>query len=136
MVRRSGQSVVSSSSSGEEHGPPQDSIAGRRRRRFFLSGGISHAQQPAQPKPTDPATVTIDDKSIGGVVTSRFGPEAGVWVIAETKDLGTRFAIYMTGPTTFAFVARWCIPGDPPGFYQMRDHEPERRIPAPHHKTS
>ena len=28
---------------------------------------------------------------IGGVVTSSKGPEAGVWVIAETKDLPTRF---------------------------------------------
>ena len=28
--------------------------------------------------------VAIDDDDIGGVVTSRFGPEAGVWVIAET----------------------------------------------------
>jgi hypothetical protein len=38
------------------------------------------------------ATVTIDDNDIGGVVTSRFGPEGGVWVIAETTELGTRFA--------------------------------------------
>ena len=38
------------------------------------------------------AAPTIDDDDIGGVVTSRFGPEAGVWVIAETTDLGTRFA--------------------------------------------
>ena len=38
------------------------------------------------------SAVAIDDDDIGGVVTSRFGPEAGVWVIAETKDLGTRFA--------------------------------------------
>jgi hypothetical protein len=38
------------------------------------------------------APVAIDDNDIGGVVTSRFGPEGGVWVIAETKDLGTRFA--------------------------------------------
>ncbi len=38
------------------------------------------------------ATVEIDDNDIGGVVTSRFGPEAGVWVIAETTELGTRFA--------------------------------------------
>src|ERR1044072_7905488 len=29
---------------------------------------------------------------IGGVVTSRTGPEAGVWVIAETTDLQTKFA--------------------------------------------
>src|ERR1700689_2537125 len=29
---------------------------------------------------------------IGGVVTSPNGPEAGVWVIAETNDLPTKFA--------------------------------------------
>ncbi len=29
---------------------------------------------------------------IGGVVRGEAGPEAGVWVIAETHDLGTRFA--------------------------------------------
>ena len=28
---------------------------------------------------------------IGGTVTSAKGPEAGVWVVAETKDLPTRF---------------------------------------------
>ncbi len=42
--------------------------------------------------PANTLSVSIDNKSIGGVVTSRFGPEAGVWVIAETRDLGTRFA--------------------------------------------
>jgi hypothetical protein len=36
-------------------------------------------------------TVQIDDNDIGGVVTSAKGPEAGVWVIAETTDLPTRF---------------------------------------------
>ena len=34
----------------------------------------------------------IDNDDIGGVVTSTKGPEAGVWVIAETTDLPTRFA--------------------------------------------
>jgi hypothetical protein len=34
----------------------------------------------------------IDNDDIGGIVTSRLGPEAGVWVIAETTELGTRFA--------------------------------------------
>jgi len=38
-----------------------------------------------------PATVALDDDDIGGVVTGSNGPEAGVWVIAETDDLGTRF---------------------------------------------
>src|SRR5438094_9491282 len=36
--------------------------------------------------------VAIDADDIGGVVTSPNGPEAGVWVIAETNDLPTRFA--------------------------------------------
>src|SRR4051812_44081693 len=34
----------------------------------------------------------IGDNDLGGVVTSANGPEAGVWVIAETRDLPTRFA--------------------------------------------
>src|SRR5205807_1513227 len=37
------------------------------------------------------ATVAIDDDDIGGVVTGTNGPEAGVWVIAETTDLPTRY---------------------------------------------
>src|SRR5499426_3153834 len=45
-----------------------------------------HAQQPRVPE------VTIGAIDIGGVVTSPSGPEAGVWVIAETTDLPTKFA--------------------------------------------
>src|SRR5213594_4658231 len=41
---------------------------------------------------TAPAGVTVGDGDLGGVVTSRNGPEAGVWVIAETTDLPTKFA--------------------------------------------
>src|SRR5213593_4819449 len=36
--------------------------------------------------------VPIDADDIGGVVTGPNGPEAGVWVIAETTDLPTKFA--------------------------------------------
>ena len=36
--------------------------------------------------------VAIDADDIGGVVTGPKGPEAGVWVIAETTDLPTRYA--------------------------------------------
>ena len=43
-------------------------------------------------QPAQPDAVQIDNDDIGGVVTSPRGPEAGVWVIAETTDLGTRFA--------------------------------------------
>jgi streptogramin lyase len=37
-------------------------------------------------------TVTIGATDIGGVVRGANGPEAGVWVIAETTDLPTKFA--------------------------------------------
>jgi hypothetical protein len=37
-------------------------------------------------------TVAIDNDDIGGVVSGPSGPEAGVWVIAETTDLPTRYA--------------------------------------------
>src|SRR5438552_5092165 len=36
-------------------------------------------------------TVVIDPDDIGGVVSSVNGPEAGVWVIAQTADLPTKF---------------------------------------------
>ena len=36
-------------------------------------------------------TVRVDDDDLGGVVTSSTGPEAGVWVIAETTDLATQY---------------------------------------------
>ena len=36
-------------------------------------------------------TVRVDADDLGGVVTSAKGPEAGVWVIAETTDLPTKF---------------------------------------------
>src|SRR5919198_3559018 len=45
-----------------------------------------HAQQI-----TDPG-IRIGDNDLGGVVTGPDGPEAGVWVIAETTDLPTKFA--------------------------------------------
>ncbi len=37
------------------------------------------------------AAVSIGANDIGGVVSSTKGPEAGVWVIAETTDLQTRY---------------------------------------------
>lgn len=44
----------------------------------------SHAEETAK--------VSIDGNDIGGTVTGVHGPEAGVWVIAETKDLPTKYA--------------------------------------------
>ena len=59
--------------------------------------------------------VEIDDDDIGGVVTSRFGPEAGVWVIAETTELGTRFAkIAVTDER-----GRYLVPDLPKAHYRV-----------------
>jgi hypothetical protein len=35
--------------------------------------------------------VAVDKDDLGGIVTSAKGPEAGVWVIAETTELPTKF---------------------------------------------
>jgi hypothetical protein len=41
--------------------------------------------------PAGAQQVAIDNDDIGGVVRSAKGPEAGVWVIAETRELGVRY---------------------------------------------
>jgi hypothetical protein len=57
----------------------------------------------------------LDADDIAGVVRSAAGPEAGVWVIAETKDLPTRFAkIVVTDDA-----GRYLVPDLPPAKYQL-----------------
>ena len=53
---------------------------------LFLAGSVdvTNAQQPAS------GAIPIDNDDLGGIVASAKGPEAGVWVIAETTDLPTR----------------------------------------------
>ncbi len=55
---------------------------------FVAAGGLVSCAGFDRPQP---GTVPVDDDDIGGVVTGPNGPEAGVWVIAETLDLPTRF---------------------------------------------
>src|SRR5213593_2731124 len=62
-----------------------------------------------------PVAVQVDGDDIGGVVTSKHGPEAGVWVIAEMTELGTRFAkIAVTDDH-----GRYVIPDLPPATYDV-----------------
>jgi hypothetical protein len=49
------------------------------------------------------------------VVTSRSRPEAGVWVIAETRELGTRFAKIVVTDDRGRFV----LPDLPKAQYQV-----------------
>ena len=59
--------------------------------------------------------VAIDQDDIGGVVTSANGPEAGVWVIAETTDLPTKFArIVVTDDQ-----GRYVVPDLPDASYEV-----------------
>src|SRR5437762_1975399 len=61
------------------------------------------------------ATVAIDADDIGGVVTSSAGAEAGVWVIAETTDLPTKFARMVVSDDQ----GRYVMPDLPQANYQM-----------------
>ena len=59
--------------------------------------------------------VAIDADDIGGVVTGPNGPEAGVWVIAETTDLPTKFAkIVVTDDA-----GRYVVPDLPKAKYKV-----------------
>src|SRR5207253_9755287 len=60
-------------------------------------------------------TVAIDNDDIGGVVTGASGPEAGVWVIAETRDLPTRYAKMVVTDDQ----GRYVVPDLPKGKYKV-----------------
>lgn len=66
------------------------------------------AQQP-------PAAPAIDPDDIGGTVTGPKGPEAGVWVIAETRDLGVRYIKSVVTDDRGRFV----VPDLPAASYQV-----------------
>jgi hypothetical protein len=65
--------------------------------------------QPAQGAPR------IDRDDIAGVVTGARGPEAGVWVIAETSDLPTKFAKVVVTDER----GRYLLPDLPPASYSI-----------------
>src|SRR6266516_1309070 len=59
--------------------------------------------------------VAIDNDDLGGVVSGANGPEAGVWVIAETTDLPTQFAKIVVTDDRGQYV----IPGLPKANYKV-----------------
>ena len=59
--------------------------------------------------------IRLDRDDIGGVVTSTKGPEPGVWVIAETNDLPTKFVrIVVTDDS-----GRYVVPDLPKAAYKV-----------------
>src|SRR6187200_6105 len=76
---------------------------------FALAGAVSSMVQ------TQGVPIAIDPDDIGGVVTSSKGPEAGVWVIAETTELPTKFVrIVVTDDQ-----GRYVLPDLPRAGYQV-----------------
>jgi len=63
----------------------------------------------------NPELADIDDDDIGGVVNGSEGPEAGVWVIAETFDLPARFAKTVVTNDEGKYV----LPDLPPANYKV-----------------
>jgi hypothetical protein len=61
------------------------------------------------------ARVAIDNDDIGGVVTGPSGPEAGVWVIAETKSLPTKLIKSVVTDDQ----GRYLLPDLPKGSYDV-----------------
>ena len=96
---------------------------GRRASAAVLAGLIAStsiaARAQTAPSPTKAispaAQISIGAADIGGVVASAHGPEAGVWVIAETTDLPTKFAkIVVTDDA-----GRYLIPDLPKANYKV-----------------
>jgi hypothetical protein len=64
---------------------------------------------------SEESKIAIDGDDIAGVVSSAAGPEGGVWVIAETDDLETRFArIVVTDDE-----GRYLVPDLPAASYRV-----------------
>lgn len=77
-------------------------------------GTDEQAATAAAPAPDTAAQAAVST-NITGTVTSSAGPEAGVWVIAETEDLDTRYAkIVVTDDA-----GRFLVPDLPAASYQV-----------------
>ncbi len=78
-------------------------------------GRAERTAQAAVSPQDDASQVSVGPTDIGGVVTSAKGPEAGVWVIAETTELPTRFRkIVVTDDR-----GRYLIPDLPKAHYKV-----------------
>jgi hypothetical protein len=76
---------------------------------------MSASAQKAHAQKANAQNVSISRHDIGGVVSGPHGPEAGVWVIAETHDLPTRYAKMVVTDDQ----GRYVVPDLPNGKYQV-----------------
>src|SRR6516165_2332109 len=80
---------------------------------FSLGLSVATARMPAQ-RTTSPQ-VRVGATDLGGVVSGVNGPEAGVWVIAETRDLPTPFSKVVVTDD----LGRYVIPDLPKANYRV-----------------
>ena len=81
----------------------------------LVLGGLVPFSPVAEGAQPQVAPVEIDPDDLGGIVTGPAGPEAGVWVIAETRDLPTRFIrIVVTDDS-----GRYVVPDLPAAKYSL-----------------
>src|SRR5688572_26769198 len=59
---------------------------------LLLAGLLAACQTGSTATHGTDSAISVGASDLGGVVTSANGPEAGVWVIAETRDLPTPYA--------------------------------------------
>ncbi len=92
------------------------SMKHRTRAAFLVIMALAAVAGPAGVHAADASqAVSIDADDIGGVVTSAHGPEAGVWVIAETTDFPTKMRkIVVTDDH-----GRYVLPDLPPASYKI-----------------
>ena len=82
---------------------------------FVLSSCSDEQQASATSADSSASTPVAESDSISGVVTNSGGPEAGIWVIAETGEFDTFFARIVTTDDA----GRYLIPNLPDAEYQM-----------------
>jgi hypothetical protein len=114
-----------------------------------IAGLLAASAVPLNAQQSAPPGVSVGATDLGGVVTSPRGPEAGVWVIAETTDLPTKFAKMVVTDDQ----GRYVIPDLPKAKYKVwvrgyglvdspkADSEPGktlnlRAVPAPDEKAA
>jgi hypothetical protein len=81
----------------------------------FAAMTLASCERPNSSSAAGAAAIAMDGDDIAGTVLSVAGPEAGVWVIAETADLGTRFVrIVVTDDE-----GRYLVPDLPAANYEV-----------------
>jgi hypothetical protein len=82
---------------------------------FAMAGSMVASLAVVNARQAAGGAVAIDNDDVGGVVTGPNGPEAGVWVIAETRSLPTRLIKTVVTDDQ----GRYLVPDLPKGDYDI-----------------